>query len=396
MGNNFTIEAEEEKILNRILDQRNRLEEGSSSFNLFKTHDLDFDVENSDFIKKALQKNKIKKLVILNDILVDSYKRVSDGFRENTSLQELVLKNVKKKESSIHLLVDGIFKLQNLQTLTFEYNNFDTKCCTCLSNILRNNQTLRELNINGMDVYSNLSENDYQYLFEGLCENQSLRVLKCESNNLKPSSCAHLSKVISKHPNLLELYLSNNSIDGEGFKHISEGLYDNKTIKKLILSGNGDVETANDIFLDILRENDTLEELDLYQCGLFNCNQIFNSLRENEALKILNIGFNRFGEKSLKALFKLIILNSTLEFIDIKRSVREWGIEDEYDLKRAMKLNCTVTVFVDGVRDQEIYSIYKYRNDCRNRRKFFPFVNNFKNDGVCSDIKFNFKCSKEI
>ncbi|XP_050958555.1 NLR family CARD domain-containing protein 3-like isoform X2 [Labeo rohita] len=158
------------------------------------------------------------------------------------------------------LLMDSHSKVETMKLNNCELTE---KSCSVLATVLSSKTILKELNLNN----SRLLDSGVKEICEGLknpvCE---LKILKLSSCYLTEDICSALASVLSSDScSLRDLDLSNNqNMQCSGMKLLSDGLKENRILKKLILSNCNITEDGYKALALALRLNPShLIELDL-------------------------------------------------------------------------------------------------------------------------------------
>ncbi|PIO40705.1 hypothetical protein AB205_0077850, partial [Aquarana catesbeiana] len=139
-------------------------------------------------------------------------------------------------------------------------NDLTDHSCPHLASGIRNNQTLRTLDLSDNKLEGPHFRNPMASLTTSRIEELQLR-----NNHLTSSSCSHLASGIGNNQTLRTLILSKNKLEGPHFRdlmaalttsrieklhldynylthrscpHLASGIRDNQTLRRLILTGN--------------------------------------------------------------------------------------------------------------------------------------------------------------
>ncbi|XP_070586902.1 uncharacterized protein [Erythrolamprus reginae] len=263
----------------------------------------------------------VKTLELAGEILTESCSRnLAEVLRKNQSLRELTLflnnlddkimevlcDGLKKKECTIETLklTEGVItksgsrhlaevirKKQRLKTLYLKVNNDDNEamevlfeglkhpectvktlelageilteyCSLNLAEVLRKNQSLRELTL----FLNNLDDKIMEVLCDGLKKPEcTIETLKLTEGVITKSGSRHLAEVVRKKQRLKTLYLKVNNDDNESMEVLCEGLkHPECTVKKIELAGEILTEYCSLNLAEVLRKNQSLRELTLF------------------------------------------------------------------------------------------------------------------------------------
>ncbi|CAI9589999.1 unnamed protein product, partial [Staurois parvus] len=98
-------------------------------------------------------------------------------------------------------------------------NQLTDSSCPILASGIRNNQTLRTLNLSG----NNLEGPHFSDLMSALTTSR-IEELRLYGNQLKDSSCPHLASGIRNNQTLRRLNLSGNNLEGPHFSDLMSAL----------------------------------------------------------------------------------------------------------------------------------------------------------------------------
>ncbi|XP_066464860.1 NACHT, LRR and PYD domains-containing protein 12-like [Eleutherodactylus coqui] len=211
--------------------------------------------------------------------------------------------------------------LHNLQILRLDSNNLPDTSCTQLASVIRNNPSLKKLDLSD----NRLSGPHFKDLTDAL-SSPACRIeeLQLGDNNLSDTSCTQLASVIRNNPSLKKLVLSDNHLYGPHFSglmdalsspackieelqlvgnhlpdmsctQLASGLRNNRSMKVLDLSGNCLSGPHFSNLIDALSSPACkIEELQLGHNHLsdMSCTQLASVIRNNPSLKILNLSGN--------------------------------------------------------------------------------------------------------
>uniref|UniRef100_M3XL18 Uncharacterized protein n=1 Tax=Latimeria chalumnae TaxID=7897 RepID=M3XL18_LATCH len=237
--------------------------------------------------------------------------------KQNQSLRELDLSFNQLKD----LGMSEICKADNnhLQKLSLKRCILTSGCCEALSSFLKQNQSLRELDLSsniiedsGMSEICKADNNQLQKLSlnsciltsvccEALCsflkQNQSLRELDLSSNELKDSG---LSEICEADNNQLQkLRLNSCSLTSGCCEALCSFLKQNQSLRELDLSSN---ELKDSGLSEICKaDNNQLQKLSLWRCDLTDgcCKDLASVLHRNQTLTELNLGWNKLRDSGV-------------------------------------------------------------------------------------------------
>ena len=118
--------------------------------------------------------------------------------------------------------------------------------------------------------------------------------LNIVNTSLDSKCVSMLSEILKTNKTIKRLVLSSSSLTG-GIKQVSDSLFNNKTLEKLLLWDVTDITDKDMTHLStILMINTTLKVLRLYNCNITDngVRYICDGLTKNQTLTTLNIGCN--------------------------------------------------------------------------------------------------------
>ncbi|CAI9612059.1 unnamed protein product [Staurois parvus] len=167
----------------------------------------------------ALTTSRIEELILYSNHLTDSScPHLASGIRNNQTLRTL---NLSKNNLEGPHFTDLMAALttSRIEELQLPYNRLTDSSCPQLASGIRNNQTLRTLNMCG----NNLEGPHFRDLMAALTTSR-IEELQLYSNYLADSSCFHLASGIRNNQTLRILNLSNNSLEGPHFRDLMAAL----------------------------------------------------------------------------------------------------------------------------------------------------------------------------
>ncbi|KAM3909975.1 NACHT, LRR and PYD domains-containing protein 12-like [Leptodactylus fuscus] len=214
--------------------------------------------------------------------------------------------------------------LHNLQILSFAYNRLPDTSCTQLASVIRNNRSLKILDLS----YNRLSGPHFSDVMAALsspaCRIEELRLA---GNDLPDTSCTQLASIIRNNRSLKMLDLSGNYLSGPHFSDVvaalsspscrierlylgknnlpdtsctqlASGIWHNRSLKILDLSNN---RLSGPHFSDLMAALSSpacrIQEFCLRSNNLpdTSCTQLASVIRNNQSLKKLDLSSNRLS-----------------------------------------------------------------------------------------------------
>ncbi|XP_040282513.1 NACHT, LRR and PYD domains-containing protein 12-like isoform X1 [Bufo bufo] len=232
-----------------------------------------------------------------------------------TNIKELNLFGCSLDIEGLERLAPG---LQNLQNLRLGRNGLEDTSCIQLASVIRNNQSLKILDLSG----NRLSGPHFGDLMEALSSPAGrIETLQLAGNDLEDTSCIQLASVIRNNRSLKTLDLSGNRLSGPHFGDLMEALSSPACrIETLELGCNGLEDTSCIQLASVIRNNPSLKILDLSLNRLSGPH--FSDLMEalsSPACRIetLRLASNRLPDTSCIQLASVIRNNQSLKTLDL-------------------------------------------------------------------------------
>ena len=252
-----------------------------STNRLFKK--LRFKISNSDFNEEKLIENKyLKKIDISFNIKYNNNLIKSILYLKN--LSTLNIQQNKIEDKDIQLLVNYCLEYKTpLKELLVQNNLISFEGSKAISELLKNNNYLKKLNISSNPILSN-----------------GINII-CDS--------------LINYKNILQEFLINyTDCNDYCINKIINLLKENKNLCLLSFVGNKFTNKGTNKILSSLRFNTSLKKLSLGS-NYINSEAFYNLpnyLSFNKTLLILEIKSSKFGDKMLKNLSKIFLYNNTL------------------------------------------------------------------------------------
>ncbi|XP_073465584.1 NACHT, LRR and PYD domains-containing protein 3-like [Aquarana catesbeiana] len=229
------------------------------------------------------------------------------------SVLSFILQSCRETEvnlRSCRILSEGVKKLipalHSIKSLRLRYNQLTDSSCSHLASGIRNNQTLRTLNlswnklegphfrdlmealttsqIEELDLsYNDLTDSSCPHLASGIRNNQTLRILNLSQNNLEGPHFSDLMEALTTSQ-IEELLLDNNHLTDSSCPHLASGIRNNKTLRTLSLSGNN---LGGPQFRDLMAALTTSR---IEKLLIKNSHLSYEAYREREKLESLRPG----------------------------------------------------------------------------------------------------------
>ncbi|XP_075048125.1 NACHT, LRR and PYD domains-containing protein 12-like [Mixophyes fleayi] len=257
-----------------------------------------------------------------NDLTDRSCTQLAHGISNNQSLRTLDLYGNNLEGPHFCELGTALSSPTcRIEELRLRYNKLTDRSCTQLASGIRNNRSVRKLDLSNnklggphfCDLGTALSSptcwieelllsNNYltdrscNQLAPGISNNQSLRKLDLSRNNLDgPHFCELVTALSSPTCRIEELLLSNNYLTDRSCTQLAPGISNNQSLRKLDLSGNN---LGGSHFCDLVTALSSptcrIEELRLSYNDLTDrsCTQLAPGISNNQSLRTLNLSGN--------------------------------------------------------------------------------------------------------
>ncbi|XP_068121758.1 protein NLRC5-like [Hyperolius riggenbachi] len=290
----------------------------------------------------ALTTSRIEELHLQhNDLPSNCYPHLATGIRNNQTLRVLHLTCNELGGTDFSVLMAAL-TTSRIEELSLWGNNLPSSCCPLLATGIRSNQTLRKLHLSG----NMLGGPEFSVLMEALITSQ-IDELGLQRNNLSSSCCPHLASGIRNNKTLRKLDLSGNSLGGDEFRvlmaalttsrieelllqgnklpssccpHLASGIRNNQTLRKLDLAGNSLGGDEFSVLMAALLTS-RVEELDLQNNNLPSscCPHLASGIRSNQTLRNLNLTCNELWGPEFSVLMEALP-SSRIEEIHLHRN----------------------------------------------------------------------------
>ncbi|XP_077345789.1 NACHT, LRR and PYD domains-containing protein 3-like [Lithobates pipiens] len=269
----------------------------------------------------ALPTSHIEELHLNDNQLTDgSCPHLALGIKENRTLKRLILSDNNLNGPHLQDLMEALPTSQ-IEDLHLDVNSLSHSSCSHLASGIRNNLTLRKLYLSDNDLegpglgemmaalttsqieelkldVNSLSNASCIHLASGIRDNLTLRKLNLLQNDLEGPHLREMMAALTTS-RIEELNLSNNDLADSSCPYLALGIRENQTLRTLILSRNN-LEGPHLTDLMEALTTSRIEELDLSNNELADdsCTRLALGLRENQILRKLSLSGNRLkGDK---------------------------------------------------------------------------------------------------
>ncbi|XP_066462649.1 NACHT, LRR and PYD domains-containing protein 12-like [Eleutherodactylus coqui] len=188
--------------------------------------------------------------------------QLASVIRNNTSLKKLDLSMNRMSGPHFTDLMDALYSPAcRIEELLLGDNNLSDISCTQLASVIRNNSSVKKLDLSG----NPLSGPHFSELTDAL-SSPACRIeeLGLGHNYLTDTSCTQLASVIRNNTSLKKLDLSMNPMSGPHFTDLMDALYSPACrIEELLLGHNDLPDTSCSQLASVIRNNTSLKKLDL-------------------------------------------------------------------------------------------------------------------------------------
>ena len=352
-------------VINECIRKENAVEIFEGSWNSISSEDeslaikttfnlLDVpskDVVNSDFITEELW--CVDKITNINY----RTKFVECCIKENNTVLQVHVPSVC---FGVNLL--GILETIGILQKLHISSNYD--CILAISNILKANTTLRELNISHNAIRADGVKN----ISEALQLNAIVQILDVSSNSISDDGAVTISDYLKTNTTLIKLNLSGNSVTDYGTKQIAEASQLHKTLQVLDISQNKISDDGAIYISDCLKNNKTLQQLNISKNWISKegVMRIVVACTKNRTLHKLVCTHNNLSKSGLAVINEYIRKENAVEIFE-----GSWNSISSKEECLAIKTTFDMPsedIEVDD-NSQELWFVFKI-TDVKYRRKF--------------------------
>jgi len=259
-----------------------------------------------------------------------------------------------------------------ITSLELTHNSIGIECAKKLSSVISLIENLSSVNYRDLFV-SRLKEDlpiSLKYLIESL-KNKKISFLDLSDNAFGQIAIPSFDFFLKSAVSLEHLELENNGLGPEGAETVFNSLIQNEKIKLISLKVNRNrLEEKGALSLaKLIKKMKSFEHLEMFQNGISSegMKEIFLALKENKNIKIIKINDN-FIKDSIKYLIEIIPELTQLKVMDVSDSLigNKFGVE----LFKAISQMENI---------EEVYCNYNEIEDKSEQKKIFEFIKNSKN-----------------
>jgi len=307
-------------------------------------------------------------------------KILCDALKQNTTITHLQLTIYLTNNENLQDINTLVYQTKTLKYLTINLYGRNTNMINNLYNSLKNNTSIIKCTIK---LNWRIQEYDWKYVSDIIKNNRTIRYLNIKSGRRDPqinTVNSHFIFEALKHNNTLEHFMVDKFIVNQNtLKSTIDMFKHNNTLKKIMLNINEDIDIRdiNLIPCDItLRVN-----LNIYD-------RLFDVLKNNKNIK--KIYFESFMSTNINKLIDALKFNSTLKIVQFHRvialtdSVMKQFVETKYnrglkiiipirthyniDIEKYKK-NDNVVKFINYINRSQIEKNIQYINKSKNKLK---------------------------
>ena len=261
-----------------------------------------------------------------NPLSDDAVMALSDCLMHNCTLQELCIARTRITRNNFVMIMNALRLNTTLVKLDASCNLFSDNAID-LSSYLRNNITLKELNLKS----TNIKENHVKEMMKALSVNTTLQKLVISRNYICDAGAIAISDYLRSCNSLKVLYISNCCISDIGALEIAESLKQNTALEKLDISWN---EAINDDalvnFTAFLKDNHTLKKLNISKSAPRDSEGIHQDVIKNcMTLKQLDLSKHKLKAETFTTLCSSMKSNTVIKKLNISHcSITSSGIKE--------------------------------------------------------------------
>ncbi|XP_073485507.1 NACHT, LRR and PYD domains-containing protein 12-like isoform X2 [Aquarana catesbeiana] len=260
----------------------------------------------------ALTTSQIEELILYGNNLTESSSiHLGSGIRNNQTLRTLDLSGNNLEGPHFRDLMEAL-PTSRIEELHLYGSRLTDSSCTHLASGIRNNQTLRGLGLSG----NNLEGPHFSDLMTALTTSR-IEELLLNDNHLTDSSCPLLASGIRNNQTLSKLHLCRNNLEGPHFRDLMTALTTSRIEELFLNSNNMKSSSCTHLALGI-RNNQTLKRFDLSYNNLEgpHFDELMIALTTSRIEELLLYG-NKMSDSSCTHLVLGIRNNQTLKKLDL-------------------------------------------------------------------------------
>jgi len=297
----------------------------------------------SSFLSSMPEWNAKELINKINDLKPFYYpKKLIDYSTKNFSLFENSISEVAND-------IGIILKDTNLQDLTLNSNNLQTKGAIMVTITLINLRSLRVFDVSNNNIGSEAAS----YIANVLFHNTNLKILRLDRNNLQTEGVIKITEALQNTNSLRTFSIAHNKVDVRAADNIAAVLSHNNGLKQLYLGGNKLQETGVIKILRALKKNLSLTVLDIENNNVTDeaADDIAAVLSHNRNLKTLVLNGNNLKKvgafkiaEALDSKNSLLALWDNIEFQELYLDGNNLQTEGISRIAKVLRFSSTITV----------------------------------------------------
>lgn len=353
-----------------LIEMKKKIDEANNP-NITKdslTSDNDSEYEEDEEIKE-----KDNEVIVCGDLNKELYDKIELKFKHiNKNINNIITKNDAIKENE-YLQDDDDNNKNKINTIKIFSSKFDNILLFDKLMKFIKNKTIKKFYFYDNNI--NADFEGWESISDFLENNYNVRYIDLQCSHIYDNHLNNLIRALTDK-RIRSLNLSQNFITLEGVKIISSFLKNNKTLKKLDLSRNSQIEFKADGVKNILESlisNQNIENIDFSNMHLTGCGEYIGKfLSINKSLEALTLRNIKLNVSDFKNIFENIKNNNTIKEIDISWNNMGGDKRLEY-ISSAIKENKSLTclkmdkidinndnyeIIFDGIEQNKTISCY--------------------------------------
>ena len=353
-----------------LIEMKKKIDEANNP-NITKdslTSDNDSEYEEDEEIKE-----KDNEVIVCGDLNKELYDKIELKFKNiNKNINNIITKNDAIKENE-YLQDDDDNNKNKINTIKIFSSKFDNILLFDKLMKFIKNKTIKKFYFYDNNI--NADFEGWESISDFLENNYNVRYIDLQCSHIYDNHLNNLIRALTDK-RIRSLNLSQNFITLEGVKIISSFLKNNKTLKKLDLSRNSQIEFKADGVKNILESlisNQNIENIDFSNMHLTGCGEYIGKfLSINKSLEALTLRNIKLNVSDFKNIFENIKNNNTIKEIDISWNNMGGDKRLEY-ISSAIKVNKSLTclkmdkidinndnyeIIFDGIEQNKTISFY--------------------------------------
>lgn len=353
-----------------LIEMKKKIDEANNP-NITKdslTSDNDSEYEEDEEIKE-----KDNEVIVCGDLNKELYDKIELKFKNiNKNINNIITKNDAIKENE-YLQDDDDNNKNKINTIKIFSSKFDNILLFDKLMKFIKNKTIKKFYFYDNNI--NADFEGWESISDFLENNYNVRYIDLQCSHIYDNHLNNLIRALTDK-RIRSLNLSQNFITLEGVKIISSFLKNNKTLKKLDLSRNSQIEFKADGVKNILESlisNQNIENIDFSNMHLTGCGEYIGKfLSINKSLEALTLRNIKLNVSDFKNIFENIKNNNTIKEIDISWNNMGGDKRLEY-ISSAIKENKSLTclkmdkidinndnyeIIFDGIEQNKTISFY--------------------------------------